>query len=118
MVFNNKWKESIIDISTMFIIQGKMRKEELKKYSEKLMFKMSEDEYETLEQEFKVILKQMEKINQFDEIKGIEPMTFPFEIDEVSLREDEVGDYLSVDEVLLNAKHVVKDQVKVPKVVQ
>ncbi len=95
-----------------------MNKEDLKKLAEKLMFQMSEEEYETLEQEFEVILKQMGKINQFEEIKGVEPMTFPFSFDNASLREDEVGDYLSVDEVLANAKHVLNDQVKVPKVVE
>lgn len=44
-------------------------------------------------------------------------MTFPFKNMDVSLREDEVGDYLTVSEVLENAKHQVNDQVKVPKVV-
>jgi Asp-tRNA(Asn)/Glu-tRNA(Gln) amidotransferase C subunit len=44
-------------------------------------------------------------------------MTFPFKNTDASLREDEVGDYLTVGEVLENAKHQLNDQVKVPKVV-
>ena len=46
-------------------------------------------------------------------------MTFPFRLDKKrKLREDEIGDYLTVGEVLENAKHQVNDQVKVPKVVE
>ena len=45
-------------------------------------------------------------------------MTFPFKLEEASLREDEVGDYLTVSEVLENAHHQVNDQVKVPRVVE
>ena len=40
-----------------------------------------------------------------------------FKNEDVTLREDEVGDYLTTREVLENAKHQVEDQVKVPKVV-
>ena len=38
--------------------------------------------------------------------------------DYLSVQEDEIGDYLTVDEVLSNVKHQVRDQVKVPKVVE
>ena len=44
-------------------------------------------------------------------------MTFPFKNTDAQLREDEITDYLTVGEVLENAKHQVADQVKVPKVV-
>lgn len=90
----------------------------LKTYAAKLMFDMSDEEYETLEQEFAVILRQMENINKIEEIKGVDPMTFPFDFKDATLREDEIGEYLSVEEVLANTKHRVNDQVKVPKVVE
>jgi aspartyl/glutamyl-tRNA(Asn/Gln) amidotransferase C subunit len=92
-------------------------KDMLKKYANLLMFDMNEEEYDTLEEEFKTILKQMDYIGKIDGIDKIEPMTFPFELDSASLREDEVGDYLTVDEVLSNTKQEVDNQVKVPKVV-
>ncbi len=95
-----------------------IKKEELKKLAEKLMFKMSEEEYETLENEFETIIKQMEKINQLEGISNVEPMTFPFENSGAFLREDEIGDYLTTDEVLSNTKYHLNDQVKVPKVVE
>lgn len=91
-------------------------KEMLKKYANLLMFDMKDEEYTTLEEEFKSILEQMEKISGFKNIENVEPMVFINE-EEVSLREDVVGDYLTVSEVLENTKVEVDNQVKVPKVV-
>lgn len=94
-------------------------KDKLKSYAHKLMFDMDEEEYQTLQEEFSIILKQMDIIGEIPNIKEVEPMTFPFRIDEErSLREDEIDDYLTVGEVLENTKHQVNDQVKVPKVVE
>lgn len=93
-------------------------KEKLKDYANKLMFDMEDAEYATLQEEFDIILKQMDLIGNIPNISKIEPMTFPFKLEEASLREDEVGDYLVVNEVLENAHHQVNDQVKVPRVVE
>lgn len=93
-------------------------KEKLKDYANKLMFDMNDSEYTTLQEEFDIILKQMDLIGNIPNISKIEPMTFPFKLEEASLREDEVGDYLVVNEVLENAHHQVNDQVKVPRVVE
>ena len=94
-----------------------IEKEKLKDYAKKLMFDMKEEEYATLQEEFNIILKQMDLIGKIPNIKDVEPMTFPFKNEDVSLREDVVGDYLTVGEVLSNVKHQIDDQVKVPKVV-
>lgn len=91
--------------------------EKLKDYANKLMFDMNEEEYKTLQDEFEIILKQMDLIGQIPNIDKVSPMTFPFPNEDVSLREDEVGDYLTVSEVLENTTHQVNDQVKVPRVV-
>ena len=96
----------------------KITREDLKKYASKLMFDMNEDEYETLEEEFEIILKQMDLIGEISNIKDVDPMTFPFVTYEAELRDDVVEDALSVNEVLANAKHTLNDQVKVPKVVE
>ncbi len=95
-----------------------IEKEKLKKYAHLLMFDMDEEEYTTLQEEFEVILKQMELIEKIEGIEKVEPMSFPFKNTDVTLREDEVGDYLTVGEVLENTKHQVSDQVKVPRVVE
>lgn len=94
-----------------------IEKEKLKSYANKLMFDMNDEEYITLQDEFEVILKQMDLIGKIPNIEKVEPMTFPFLNTDASLREDEIGDYLTTGEVLDNAKHQVNDQVKIPKVV-
>ena len=95
-----------------------IEKEKLKDYANKLMFDMDDSEYTTLQEEFDIILKQMDLIGKIPNISDVEPMTFPFKNEDVTLREDEVGDYLTVSEVLENADHQVNDQVKVPRVVE
>ena len=95
-----------------------IEKEKLKEYAHKLMFDMNEEEYETLQKEFNIILKEMEKIDKISNLHEVKPMTFPFVLNDRSLRNDEIGDYLTVGEVLANAKHQLNDQVKVPKVVE
>ncbi len=97
-----------------------IEKEKLKKYANKLMFDMEDSQYSTLQEEFDTILKQMDLISNIPNISNVEPMFFPFINEDVELREDAVieNDELTVDEVLMNAKSVSKDQVKVPKVVE
>lgn len=97
-----------------------IEKEKLKKYANKLMFDMEDSEYETLQEEFDIILKQMDLIGKIENIKDVEPLFFPFKNTDAILREDEddEGETLTVDEVLSNAKNVLKDQIKVPKVVE
>ncbi len=95
-----------------------IEKDKLKEYAQKLMFDMDEVEYETLQKEFDVILRQMDIIDKIPNLHETKPMTFPFLLDDRNLRRDEVGDFLTVGEVLANAKHQLNDQVKVPKVVE
>ena len=62
----------------------------------------------------------MDLIGNIPNIQEVEPMSFPFVTYQATLREDEVEevDVLTVGEVLSNCKHQLKDQVKVPKVVE
>ena len=95
-----------------------IEKEKLEMYAEKLFFRMNEEEYKTLQQEFDVILKQMDIISKIEGISEITPMTFPFEKDGTHFREDIVTDTLSVEDVIKNSKETSYEQVKVPKVVE
>ncbi len=94
----------------------KITKENIQDYALKLMFKMKEDEYDTFEKEFETILKHMDLIGQIDGIENVEPMTFPFKKD-VILREDVVTSTLTTEDAIKNAKDVIYDEVKVPRVV-
>lgn len=95
-----------------------MTKERLKLLAEKLMFTMNEEEYDTLLNEFDIILKQMELIEKIDNINEVEPMTFPFPIEGVNLREDIVEDELPIEDILSNSENVKYNQIKLPKVVE
>lgn len=92
-------------------------KEVLKDAAHRLLFDMSEAEYDTLLKEFDIIIKQMNVIGSNSEIDKYEPMTFPFECTTDFLREDEPTEPLTREEALRNANSKAGGQIKLPKVV-
>ena len=95
-----------------------MDKNELKALASKLMFTMDESEYDTLSDEFEIILKQMDLIGKIDNIENVEPLIYPFPLDNVRMREDEVIDELPIEDILKNSGSNLYNQVKLPKVVE
>jgi len=95
-----------------------LTKEDLKKYANKLMFDMEDEEYEALLDEFKISLKHFEKMNELDGLNDYEPMVFPFNNDDAALREDVATSAISVEEAFSNAKEVENNEIRVPKVVE
>ncbi len=91
--------------------------EQLKEYSENLMFKMDEKEYETLSCEFEVFLNWMDHIGQIEGLEKIEPMYFPYDKEDITLRKDEPVTSLSKEDIIKNAKVVKDNSIVVPKVV-
>ena len=95
-----------------------MDKDTLVMLANKLMFTMADSEYDTLLSEFDVMIKQMNLICEIEGIENVEPMSYPFPLDDVVLREDEVVDELDIDEILMNSDNNLYNQVKLPKVVE
>lgn len=95
-----------------------MDKDTLVMLANKLMFTMNDSEYETLLEEFDIMIKQMDLIGKIEGIENIEPMVYPFELSDLCFREDEVIDELEIDEILLNSGSNLYNQVKLPKVVE
>lgn len=95
-------------------------KDKIKEYANKLMFEMSDDEYDTLLNEFDIILGQMEFIGNIKDIEGVTPMTYPFdlELDDGYLREDIANNDISFEDMKVNVKEYENNMVKVPKVVE
>jgi len=93
-------------------------KEVLKTTANKLMFDMSDEQYENLVDEFSILMKQMELIGEIEGVDNVEPMTFPFDVTNSFLREDEPEKPVDRDEVLKNAHDVVDGQIRLPKVVK
>ena len=90
----------------------------LKDAAKRLLFDMSDSEYETLLKEFDIVTKQMNIIGSNHEIDKYEPMSFPFECSTSYLREDVPAEPLSREEALRNSKRKIGGQIKLPKVVQ
>ena len=93
-------------------------KDKLKKYANKLMFDMEDKEYETLLKEFEVIESQMELVANLDGIENVKPMTFPFDMDYVTLRCDNESRTIDYKDALSNALDTLDREIKVPKVVE
>lgn len=94
-----------------------INKSVLKDASSRLLFDMTEDQYDVLEKEFAILTKQMDLIGQIPGVDDFEPMTFPFDVSSDLLREDVPSEPLPRDVALQNAKDVVDGQIKLPKVV-
>ena len=95
-----------------------MDKETLKMLANKLMFTMEDSEYDTLLREFDAMIKQMDLIGKIEGIENVDPMCYPFPLEDVCLREDEVTDELEIDDILMNSGSTLYNQVKLPKVVE
>lgn len=95
-----------------------MNKETLVMLANKLMFTMDDSEYDTLLDEFDTMIKQMDLIGNIDGIENVEPMSYPFMLDDVVLREDTVVDELEIDDILQNSGSKLYNQVRLPKVVE
>ena len=95
----------------------KYNKDILKKCANNLLFDMSDSQYELLEKEFDVLIKQMEVLGEIEGLENVTPMTFPFDVSTSLLREDIPEESLTKEEILRNAKDVQDGQIKLPKVV-
>lgn len=96
----------------------KITKEELKDLANRLKFNMSDEEYGLLQDEFDILLSQMELLGNIKDADDVEPMTFPIIFESVGMREDEVDNVLCVEDVIKNSKDHVDGLIKVKKVVQ
>ena len=92
-------------------------KEVLKQAAGKLMFEMTDGQYDLLEIEFGTLLRQMSLIGEISGIDDAIPMTFPFPVVTEAMREDTPQEPTPAKDILRNAAHVEENQIKVPKVV-
>lgn len=92
-------------------------KDVLKDAANRLLFDMTEEEYDTLLSEFDIVTKQMTLIGEDPSVDEYEPMVFPFECTTSFLREDEPTTPLTKEETIKNANNKQDGQIKLPKVV-
>ncbi|HBP44100.1 MAG TPA: hypothetical protein DEA28_04150 [Firmicutes bacterium] len=95
----------------------KVNKDVLKDASNRLLFTMSDEEFDLLLDEFEILTKQFDLIGDIEGVDDETPMTFPYEVYQYTLREDIPTKPLGRDEVLKNAGSVQDGQIKLPKVI-
>ena len=92
-----------------------MDKKAIKEYAEHLMFKLSDDEIDSIDKDFEVLNAQLDLLNHID-TEGVEEMIFPFDVKTEYLREDKADHILTKEEALYNAPKVKEGHFVVPKV--
>ena len=96
----------------------KVSKEVLQITADKLLFDLTDEEYENLVKEFEVLIKHMNIIGEIESVDDAEPMSFPFDVTNSVLREDIAEEPLDKKEALKNASEVKEGQISLPKVVK
>jgi len=97
---------------------AKFTKEMVDDYAEKLLIGLTDEENQMVLEEFNIIDKQIDSINDIEGLNDIEPMTHTLDDFEVFLREDEVIPSININEAFRNAKEVEGREIVVPKVVE
>ena len=97
---------------------AKFTEEMVRDYADKLLIGLTDEENKMVLDEFDIIDKNIDLINDIPNIENIEPMTHCLDRCIDHLREDEVSDSPSIDDILSNCDDSQADQVKVPKVVE
>lgn len=92
-------------------------KEEIIKYADKLLIGLTDEEANMLLDEFNIIDKNIDQINEIEGLSEIEPAFMPFNLYTATLREDKVEESVDVDVALSNTKDKLGREIRVPKVV-
>ena len=87
-------------------------KEMVENYADKLLIGLTEEENKMVLEEFEVIDREIDIVSKIEGIENIKPMTHP------ELREDEVEQAVTIEELLQNCDDVKEREVRVPKVVE
>ena len=96
---------------------GKFTKEMVNDYADKLMIGLTEEENKMVLDEFEIIDKNIDLINEIPDIEKVEPMTHTLDDFEYVLREDVPEESIPVEELLQNCDDCTDREVVVPKVV-
>ena len=97
---------------------AKFTEEMVRDYADKLLIGLTDEETKMVLDEFDVIDKNIDLINNIPNIENVDPMTHCLDRCIDHLREDEIEESPSIDDILSNCDDSLTDQVKVPKVVE
>ena len=92
-------------------------KEMINDYADKLLIGLTDEEVNTLLDEFDVIKNNMELIDKIPNLKDVKPLHFPYDMTTDTLREDIPEESLTIDEITMNCDDTIEGCIEVPKVV-
>lgn len=92
--------------------------EKVEKLANLLMIGLTPEEKKMVFEEFAVIDKNINKINEIPDIEKVEPMTHTLDDFVFELRSDVAEESVSIDELLQNCEDKTEREVAVPKVVE
>lgn len=96
---------------------SKFTKEMVDSYADKLLIGLTEDENKQVLEEFEIIDKTINLINDIPDIQNVEPMTHALDNFIYELREDEVEESADIEDLLSNCDNENGEEVVIPKVV-
>ena len=95
----------------------KFTKEMVDDYANKLYIGLTDEENKMVLDEFEIIDKTCDIVNNIPDIEKVMPMTHALDDFNVTLREDEVKSEIDIDDLLSNCDVVDDREVEIPKVV-
>ena len=97
---------------------GRFTKQMVDEYAEKLLIGLTKEENRMVLDEFEIIDKNIDIINEIPDIEKVEPMTHALDDFTYELREDEPEESIELDELLKNCDDTTSDgEVVVPRMV-
>lgn len=97
---------------------AKFTREMVIDYADKLLIGLTDEEVQMVLDEFEVIDKNIDLINDIPNISEVSPMTHCLDNFVYELREDVVEESVDIDCLLQNCDSTLDREVKVPKVVE
>jgi len=92
-------------------------KEVVDDLADKLLIGLTDEENKMVLEEFEIIDKTINTINEIKDIEKVEPMTHTLDDFEYELREDVVEESVPIDDLLSNCDVHSAREIEVPKVV-
>ena len=86
-------------------------------YADKLLIGLSKEENKRVLDEFEEIDKQIDLINEIENIESVEPMTHTLDEFVFELREDIATESEDIEDILRNSDEHTEREIEVPKVV-
>lgn len=96
---------------------SKFTKEMVNDYAEKLLIGLTEEENKQVLDEFEIIDKNIDLINEIPNISEVEPMTHCLDDFIYELRSDTEEESIPIEELLQNCDNTLDREIEVPKVV-